>query len=402
MNEQESRRNISLYRLYTIFSEPLFWGPIIIMSLQNLGHMSLPSIYYQESAVLCLCVVLDIPAGILADRIGRKKVLIIGRLFLFGSTLVLALMNTPLEAWAANVLWAFGFSLQSGSDMALLYDTLRSRGRQSEFKRIEGGAVGMRFALMAVSSLATGLLASIAPRLPIALSIPFILIPLTAACFFKEPVRTEEHSVRQQTSILKEGVRAIRRSVEVRWMIGFTALLATIGGLWFFSYNPYFELVKLPVVWYGVVFFCLNVIAWISSHYAHRIEKRLGERACIIGMVLCLGAPILAMGLLPILPFAFLVLIQNVVRGFTRPFVGDYLNRHIRSEVRATVLSMKSTFTNVISVFGLALFGFAIHKLGLADSLTTLGITSLLLGALSYRSYAKRNRGTVKVQRFES
>ena len=84
METRNARRNVILYKLFVMFNEPLFWGPILIISLQNLAHMSLPDIYFMESAVMIICVALDIPAGALADVIGRKKTLIIGRIFLLG------------------------------------------------------------------------------------------------------------------------------------------------------------------------------------------------------------------------------------------------------------------------------------------------------------------------------
>jgi len=390
VNAHDAARNLLLYRFYILFNEPLFWGTILITSLQKLAHMPLADIYYMESAVLGLCLILDIPSGALADMIGRKKTIIIGRVFLFLSVLFFTTMQTPLEAWTGNILWAIGFSLQSGADTALLYDTLKEHGRQHEFKKIEGRAVGSRLILMAFCALATGFLADVELRLPLWIGLPFTVIPLVAACFFKEPPRTVEYSVHEQLRVLKQGCIFVVRSVEVRWMVGFAALLATTSKVWFFTYNPYFELVNLPLRYYGTIFFCLNVVAWLSSHFAHSAEQYLGERTCIIGMILCVGIPILLMGAVPILPFAYLVIIQNIVRGFMRPFVGDYMNRHITSDVRATALSVQSSVGNLMGIIGLALFGHITDTLGLLSSLVMLGILSIGLGALSYASYSRK------------
>ena len=390
MNESSAVRNIWLYRIYTIFNEPLFWGPILITSLQNLAGMELSEIYFMESTVLCLCLLLEIPSGALADLIGRKKTVVIGRVFLLANTYFFTVMETPLEAWIGNILWAIGFSLQSGADTALLYDTLANVGKQHEFKKIEGHAIGLRLILMAFCALATGWLASIDLRLPLWIGLPFMAVPLVTALLFTEPVQIVQYSAREQLGLLKQGIYFAARSVEVRWMVGFAALLGTTSKVWFFTYNPYFELVELPLSYYGTVFFSLNVVAWISSHYAHSVERALGERACVLGMVLCLGVPILLMGYFPILPFAYLVLVQNVVRGFMRPFVGDYLNRHISSNIRATVLSVQSSVANLAGIVSLAMFGLLTREYGLLNSLIVLGTVSLSLGMLSYQTYKRR------------
>ncbi len=390
MDEHDVGRNVLLYRIYALFNEPLFWGPILIISLQKLAHMPLSDIYYMESTVLCICVILDIPSGAFADMIGRKRSIIIGRVFLTGSAFFFVTMTTPLDAWVGNILWAVGFTMQSGADTALLYDTLKEQGRQSEFKRIEGQAIGSRLILIAFCSLVTGILADIELRLPLWLCLPFVVIPLFAAFFFKEPIRTGHYSARKQIEVLKQGVSFVLRSVEVRWMIGFAALLATTSKVWFFTYNPYFEYVGLPLVYYGAIFFCLNAVAWLSSHYAYKVEHWLGERACIIGMILCIGIPILLMGSVPTQLFAYLVVVQNIVRGFMRPFVGDYMNRHIASNIRATVLSIQSSTANLLSIIGLTMFGFLTGTLGLLHSLILLGVVAIGLGIWSYAAYARK------------
>ena len=388
MKTKHTRRNVLLYKLFVLFNEPLFWGPIIIMSLQTLGQMSLPDIYFMESAVMILIVALDIPAGSLADVIGRKKTLIIGRVFLLGSAIFFATMSSPLEAWIGNILWAIGFAFQSGADHALLYNTLKEARIGKSFTKIEGCAVGSRFILIAFCSLAVGFLAKVDLRLPLLMSIPFMAVPLVASFFLKEERTANDYNARKQFETLKQGIVFVFRKPEVRWIVGFCALIMGASKIWFFTYNPYFEKVGIPIEYYGVIFFFLNAVAWFFSKYAYRIESHFKERTCVLATILCIGVPILIMGAFPCWPMALLVIVQNVVRGFVRPFVGNFMNRHIDSEeIRATALSVRSTLTEVVSVVSLAWFGFMDKSLGLLSSLVVLGVVVLVLGRLSYARY---------------
>ena len=394
MNSTESTRNILLYRLYVIFNEPLFWAPILIVSLQKLAGMSLSDIYYMEAVVLCICVVLDIPSGALADIIGKKRTIIIGRIFLLGSIFFFATMTSASGAWTGNILWAVGYTLQSGADTSLLYETLNERREGQRYKQIQGQALGLRLLLVACCSLLAGPLADIDLRLPAYCCVPFELIPLIASFFLKEPMQTEQYSAKKQVAILKQGVSFVFHSVEVRWMVGFAALIAATSKVWFFTYNPYFELVGVPIAHFGFIFFLANIVAWLSSHYAYNIERILGEKRCILVAIFCVGAPVLLMGLIPIHPFAYLIVVQNIVRGFIRPFVEDYIHHHItkREEggnIRATVMSAHSTATSLATIAGLAGFGFLTDSLSLLNSLLVLGIFCLVLGGVSYRSYLR-------------
>lgn len=411
MEEHQCRRNVMLYRIYALFNEPLFWGPILITSLQRLGHLSLPGIYYMESIVVAaVCLPLDIPAGVLGDLFGRRTMVIIGRSLYLVSTVLFACMHSPLDAWIANILCMAGVSTQRGSDDALLYDSLKVIGREAQYEEVQGKACGNWFLIAAPCALVAGIVAdpglaakfaalvlgvhvsSVAYesllRLLISLCIPFMAIPLIAACFFAEPPRFKNHTIRGKINELQSGTRLALRCAPVLWMLGFAALLNTTSKLWFFAYNPYFELVHLPVVQYGFVFCLLSLVAWLASRYASR-ALQLGEGRCIVMMVLCLALPIILMGAFPSMVFAYLVSVQNVVRGFMKPFVTGYLNRHVGAAARATIHSVQSTTSWLVSIAGLAAFGFVTASLSLTRSFLVLGVCVLVLGSMSYLCYLR-------------
>ncbi len=390
METNHCKKNVFLYKLYVVFNEPLFWGPILIISIQKLAGMSLSDIYYMESVTLILCVLLDVPFGALADIIGRKKTIILGGIFLFSSKIFFATMNCPLDAWIANMLWAIGLTLQSGSDTSLLYDSLKECNREKEYKSIEGKAVGLRFFLVAICALTTGFLAKINLRFPLYLSVPFLLLSLIPAFFLHEPIHTEKYSIKKQFDTLKRGFLSFFKTKEVAFMIGFSTLIATISKIWFFTYNPYFEIVKIDVSYYGFIFFLCNMVAFISSHYAYKLEKNIGERYFILIMILCIGLPLIVMGLLPIAICAYLVLAQNLVRGFMKPFIGDYLHKHVNTDIRATTMSVNSTMYHFVSIITLGVFSVLLKSVNLLHALILLGITTLLFGFILYFIYIKK------------
>lgn len=389
MTKSHCHSNVFWYKLYVLFNESLFWGPILIISLMKLGKMTLPEIYFMESAVMVICVVLNIPTGALADVIGRKKTIIIGRVFLLGSSVGFAFMTSPTLAWVANILWAIGFSFQSGADHAFLYHTLQKAGLEKSFAKVEGCAVGLRLITVAFCSLAVGYLAEIDLRLPLMLSIPFMVIPLIACFFLKEEQEKKvAYSMKLQWEVLWKGFKFAVAKKEIRWIIGLCALVMGASKIWFFTYNPYFEKVGIDLKYFGYIFFLLNIVAWLASHFAYSIEKKFSEKLCVAMMILCVGVPILLMGTFPIWPMTMLVVVQNVVRGFMRPFVASFMNRHIDSEeIRATALSVRSTLTDIVSVLSLSWFGFMDKSLGLLQSLIVLGIVVLILGKLSFARY---------------
>lgn len=389
MNANEVSRNVRLYTWYVALAEPLFWGPVLITSLMHLGKMSLSDIYYLEAIVLVGFIFLEIPSGALADLIGRKKTVVVGAGCQVVSRMLFAFMTSPIDVILANVIWMIGASITSGADSALIYDSLKLAGREGEYRNVEGRATGIYFGLVAFGSLATGFLADISLRLPAILSIPGALISFAAALGMKEPPAENRYSMREQINIMRSGFVFVGRSKKILWIFGFMTMIGVASKAWFFSYNPYFELVELDVVYYGMIFFILNGIAWHFSRSADGIGKRMGERNVIVLMVICVGLPIVLMGSFVSVALISMVFMQNVVRGLSKPFFSELLNRHIESKHRATVLSIQSAFSGGMQFLGFGVFGFVLASFGLPFALQALGIVVLALGAGSIVIYRK-------------
>jgi len=389
MKEKDALRNVKLYKLYKTFGEPLMWGPILISCLMNLGHMKLSEIYFMESIVLVGTIFLQIPMGAIADMFGRKKTVLIGSLLLATSTILFSTMHSPIGAWIANIVWMVGFSLCSGADSAFLYDSLKAIGRETEYKKIEGDSVGNRLLITAICSIFVGYLAEYYTRLPIILSTPGVVFSAFIVFFFKEPLTDKKYTPIEQLGIMKVSLLFVSNHKKVKWIIFFVTLIGVTSKVWFFTYNPYFELVGLDLKYYGIVFFILNIVAWFFSKNVSNISKKIKDVNIIILLVLLIAIPILIMSSIPSVFCVGMVFFQNVARGFMGPFFGEFINKHLNSENRATVLSVQSAISGLAQFIALGAFGILLKSYGLLFCLQTLGILILVLGGMGIRKYKK-------------
>jgi hypothetical protein len=157
------------------------------------------------------------------------------------------------------------------------------------------------------------------------------------------------------------------------------AVLAISTKLWFFSFNPYFELVELDPVWFGWIFALLNVVAYLSSKYAAAIRDKMGERNLILAMGLFASLPILLMGAIVAKISIAFILFDSFVRGIKEPFFSSFINKHLDSENRATVLSIKSSALALISGIALWIFSLSLGAGSLPLSLMWLSLALLVL-----------------------
>ncbi len=382
MDEKQVKKNIKLYLIFEALREPLFWGPIIILYIQRVSGMSLSEVYFMESVVILLQLLLEVPSGALADLIGKKRTIVIGSFLLFADTVVFSLASNRLMIWSADILWSIGFALCSGADSAFLYDTLLSARREKEFNKIHGKANSLRLAAIAICSLGVGFLAEVHIRLPILVCLPFLLVSFGAVLCFVEPVRLNMYGAREHLELMKKGIVFVATHKRVLWVVAFAVMITGVSKLWFFTYNPYFELVELPLGHFGVMFFFMNVIASGSSKWGWQVERAVGRLGVIVLMIFCVSFPIIFMGVKVFQAAVLMTLFQNVARGYFNPFSLQFLNEHLNSESRATVISVKSAIVGGVEFLGLAFFGVLLGLFPLPLCLVGLGTAALLSGII--------------------
>lgn len=391
MTEQEVKRNVSLYKWFVVLSEPLFIGPHLIFYLQKVAHMSITHIYIMEAIVVACLFFLEIPSGALADLIGRKKTIFLGSIFMLTSKILLATATSPIHVWISNIFWMLHVCLRSGADSAFLHDSLKKVGRENEYRDIEGKATARLFITIAFCSFPIGFLYEINPRIPFILSIPGVLVSCFLAAFFKEPPTAEKYSFKKQKELVKLSILFVKNSKEIMWIIILSALVGASLKISFFYYNDYFELVKIRPAYWGILFFLFNFFAAFFGHYTQTIAKRIGEKSSITGIILLIGIPIFIMGFFVSKAMISMIFLLNMVRGFEKPFIKNFINCRITKECsyRATILSVESAFSGLICPIVLTLFGTSLKIWPLSFSLEIFGCIAFLIGMFLIRHFLK-------------
>ena len=74
--------------------------------------------------------------GRVSDRVGRRKTLVLASLCIFLGTLTYSQSHNFWQFLVAEVFFAAGLSSMSGTDSALIYDSLKQLGREDEYQKI--------------------------------------------------------------------------------------------------------------------------------------------------------------------------------------------------------------------------------------------------------------------------
>jgi len=297
---------------------------------------------YSVTQLLC-----EIPSGYLADVIGRKHTLVLGSaLFVAGLTLYALSHGFWQFAFAEFVLGIAG-SMRSGTDSALLYDTLKERGTHDQYQRFEGRAESLTRIGTAASAVLGGLLAAVALRLPFWINVGSAALMLGFTFFLREPVRERRprgNALGNILGVVKTSVASPR--LRVVMLLSGLVLATGITAIW--GYFLYYEEAGVPVAAYGVLFALFQLSSGAGAHRAASIESRLGSRALLLPLATTLVLLPFALVQSPWL--ASLAFGQAFVWGMSTPLLLARINRLASSEVRATTLSTGAMFGRVLYI----------------------------------------------------
>jgi MFS family permease len=394
MNEAERvQLNSNIWKIYAyqVLANVWFSVPAIVLFWRENG-LALFDIMVLQSFFAFAAVILEIPTGYFADWYGRKKTLVIASVFSLFGILAYSVGDSFVDFLLAQIFFAFYISLTSGTITALTFDTLQNLGREKEYQKIWGNALFFSMSILAVSGIIGGFIARISLRHTLFASIPFfgLLIPLTLS--MKEPTRnkviTEKGYLRELFVIIKKYlIGANKKSKKLKWIIIYSAVIYVFNQSVLWLYQPYFELTGVDVVYFGIVFASFQMVSAVSSKYAHKLEKFLGEKYSFVMLIFLVAISYLLMSnFIFLFSFSF-AFIQQFVRGYKSIVVTDYVNRLVPSDVRATMLSVESFLGRLLYASIVPLIGWVADVYSLVQALGMIGITATIFGIIFVVSF---------------
>ena len=386
MRNAHPDRNVRLLLAYWFLRDFQLWIPVWIVFLTIDRGFSLTQVTSAEGLFLIGVLILEVPTGAIADRYGRSKSMALGAFVLGLSVLVFAFTTSFTILLVSFLMWSVASALMSGADMALLFDTLKAAGRDSEYERLAGRGSALSWAGVGIATFLGGPVAAIFDtRVTIFVGAATCLLTAAVALAIWEPPHLREEAQKQTRYWASIGAAFSEawRAVDVRILIvlagtAFAALEAV-----HYLVQPYLIDRDIEV---GIVFSSLQVPMLLAglggALAANRIAAWLGaSRAFVIGPVLG-GLCYVALSFSPGLAAYAALPLMMAVSSCLEPIATGYINRRIGSERRATVLSITSMFRSFI-LAGLAPgLGYATDQWGLREAFAIGGALALTAGVV--------------------
>ena len=366
-------RNISILYLSHTIGGMMFFLPIYALYLeQNLFTMTNVALIISIEAIAA--AVFEMPTGAIADIFGRKKTLISTYLFSLISLMFLYIGGNMLMFVSYAILNSFGRSLASGTDSALIYDTLKEENKERYFKKINGTYFALWPLGAATGSIIGGHLAAISLNLPVILtSIPFT-IALILILFIKEP-HYDKDGNKNIFVHMKKTSRLILDSRQLLILMIGMFLLIALGDAMFVLNPIYFEFKDIPIIYFGYILALAFFLSSAGHYFAHSISEKFGDKNTLLLCVIIIPIVVLLstsqVGVLA----GILFVTGSFFFGLRNPVIHHLLNLEVTSKNRATVMSA-STFMGQV---GFAMFAPIIGHLADLYTINTAFVISALM-----------------------
>ena len=337
---------MKLLLVMVLFANMGFLYPTYTLFLLSRG-LNLTEILTLESVLALGIMLWEVPSSVLADRWGRKKLIVLARLLDLVSMIPMFWVRGFLPFAALYALSGLAIASQSGAMEAYLYEILPDR---STMTRSLGYLRGAMFAAMLVGSVVGGIIVAVDPvnGYNLCIGLALVTLSLSALAAGRLPMDAPKASLQRASlgSVFQTGLKAVFGS---RQVLVLAILSITMVGFSekHYLWQPYLKELGLSIRWFGLVAVGITAISLVGSLMAGWTTRRWKPARVII-----------VTGGLSVFMFGLLVVIQRPLWGVIvlwilfllpalfEPIFTSLINEHFPDEARATALSGVSWLTS--------------------------------------------------------
>lgn len=401
-------KDIQYYKFcaYGFFKNLTFFEPFLILFLleKGLSFWQIGIVYSVREITRNL---FEIPSGVIADALGRRKILVMSFLVYSGSFVVFYFSNSYQVILVAMVLFAFGDAFRTGTNKAMIFDYISEKGWKDQKVHYYGHTRSWSQKGSAISSLIAAaiviafqnytviFLASIVPYVinaAIVLSYPKALEGKTSEVNSKKIIKSFRETFTNAFIVFKNpkywkaiNLHSIHSGYHkaIKEYIQPIIVIAILG----LPYLTSWTTERREAVFIGVIYFFIYLLTANASKLSGKFIDKIKSpnKALFSTLLFGLFAGLIA-GIGVYLGFAWIgilmFLIIYLIENLRKPIGVAAVANQSDQRVMATVLSINSQAESFFAAIIAPLLGLAIDQIGLGEGLTIIsaGMIVLVLG----------------------
>lgn len=393
-NKQEliknKKNNARLFPIYKMFSwDLLFYYAIAFVFLTQTKGLSLAAIMFTDSLYPIFKCILQIPADMITDRLGKRKALMLANFFLFLAVLILIVSNGIASVLLSYLIQSVGFAIKNVAESNLLYDSVTVKNGHDMYTKLDEKGSSNYYYLDGITSLLTGFLFVINGYIPMLICLMFTVISIALASCFKDIYRTEQaDDLPSRLQHYKEDVvtssRFIFHSNRLKALIVF---MIFFSGLLYSSYSLREGLLTdlgVPAQYFGIILAVLTFLAGIATSHADKIQRVLKNKTLSAFSIFWVISFIL-IGLITMMNLNSFLQIGLILFIFVLHYCvhGPYYTLYSRYQKSFATPGMRLKIASTLNIIQSLAEGLIAFIISLLLEVVDVRITFLLIGTVS-------------------
>lgn len=359
--EEISKRNTRLLAWFEIFSALKPHAVIAIIYFEQVtGSFALGMGAFSIAAITSS--IAEVPTGILSDKLGRKRTIILGSVFLLAGLVFYALADSFAFLAIGSLLQGIAGSLFSGNNDALVYESIGAQKRETGYPEFLGKIGAYAQVAAAIAALSGGFIADISFRYAVWASVFFAVLSLLSTLFLVEP---RIHTKKISTNLIGDLGDAMRqffhnaklRTVSIAYIIEW----GIAGSM--YNFRSAFVALLWPVWAIGIAQVLQNAASAFSSWFSGKFISKLGgEKVLLYGATIKSALSLVAYGF-PTIVSPVLLAARSSFSPPIQISQNQLMQKEFTDEQRATMASLTAFVGNLASgafALGIGLFADAI------------------------------------------
>lgn len=368
----------------------VFWYGIEKLFMQHIG-INATGIGVAGAVYLAGNLLLDVPAGILADRWSRKGVLLVSAVSMMACSVILGTSHGLWQYIVGSLFYSGYIATTGGTYQALIYDCLHEQGRAQDYSKIMGRAYALFLAGAGLANVASGFLAH---RFNYQFTFFLTIVPCVLNVVVMLSIREPQF---HKTGRTQKVARAFAVAAREMWRVHALRVLAITSSVLFavdifkqdFGQLYMLRYVSTPeavgLLWAAYAF------TWsLGSLIAHRMHEHVDALLCLT------VAPLVAMSFLDTRWSLLLFMVQAVAAAALTNQLETQVQHATASGVRTSIMSLLSTGGRLVAVPTSVGIGLLISDYSILVALRA--VTTVAVGVLLFWLLTRRHVATATAE----
>ncbi len=374
-------KNIKIAYALSFLWRSWFWLGIWVFNY--LRYTDYAGIGLLETVMITTATLGEIPTGVIADLIGKKKTIIIA--FFLGAlgNIVQAIAPNYYVLMASIMIMTIGGAFYSGSLEALVYDTLKEQSLTQSFKKVIARINTMQNVGMAVAGICGGYLYQLNYAYPFyGVAIAYLIGMILSFGLIEPSVDTEKYSWKRFLLQNKEGFGQLFMNKRIAYM---SLLFLVPSAFMIVTENVLNDATAIELGFkstqLGIFATLLYLFGIYASEKSEWIISKMNAKNIFILLLLIYFLTLVVMPKASFVVGAILLLLRYGASTIFGNYESVRINDAIDSRYRATTLSTFSLIKNIPYIF-------TATAIGALMNIYTVKVFSMYFGILFIASLA--------------